>query len=78
MPLDKKARAEALAAMTASDGWKIVEDHLKEAIELCKDNALNSKKTKTYNDLLFYRAKYDSYSKLLFLVDRWIKDGADG
>lgn len=74
---DPIAKAEALAAMKASPGWEIVEKYMKEAIQLCLDSTMDSKKTKTWNDLLFYRAKYDAFSKLLYMVDRWIETGVN-
>lgn len=72
---DIKKRAEALNSLEGNEGWAIVESYIKDAIETCKDYVFDSHKTKSWNDYLKYQAKYDAFTKLLFLIDKWKKDG---
>jgi hypothetical protein len=48
---------------------------MRDAIKNASDSLMSSKKTKSMNDVAHYRGIYNSYSKLLFLVDKWIEDG---
>lgn len=69
------ARADALASLEGNEGWAIVEGHIKAAIETCKDYVFDSKKTKNWNDYLLYKSKYNAFTNLLFLIDRWKEQG---
>lgn len=67
--------ANALSAMQESDGWKIIQDWLDEAVKLSKDEVFKPKKTKNWNDYLHYRATHNAYVKLLFMIENKIKAG---
>lgn len=75
MAYSPKERAQALSVLKESEGWKIIEPYMRDAIKAAADAVMNSKKTKSMNDLTHYRGTYNAYSKLLFLIDKWIADG---
>lgn len=71
----KIERAEALASLEGNPGWEIVKGHLEQAIVACQRHVFDTKKVKSWNEYLFYRAKYDAFTKLLFLIERWKDEG---
>lgn len=69
------ADATALSVLEENDGWKIVKDWIDTAIEGSKKKVFDEKKVKSWNDYLYYKAVYDTYTKLLDLMARRIREG---
>lgn len=67
---DDLIKGEALLGIADMDGYMVIEKMLKDIMESAKERLTSRKHCKSYNDVLWYQAKYDNAAKILFTIDR--------
>lgn len=64
-----------LETLLGQPGWETFVGIVTSALQDTKDQVFSNARVKNWNDYLYYRAKYDAFSKMLAIVDMKIERG---
>jgi len=64
-----------LETLLGQPGWETFVGIVTSALQDTKDQVFSNSRVKNWNDYLYYRAKYDAFSKMLAIVDMKIERG---
>lgn len=64
-----------LETLLGQPGWETFVGIVTSALKDTKDQVFSSGRVKNWNDYLYYKAKYDAYSKMMAIVDMKIERG---